>query len=132
MESRKGNAITIGILYQTLCERLDIPVFAVNIPRQYILGFFDHYFEFLPTDEPEYPAPQFFIDPLQGQIYTDKDVETYLKRIQLESDPRFFRPLDNRRIIRLLLEELSKCYENDKTPHRFEELQSLADILKTD
>src|ERR1035437_5467442 len=41
IEGKKGNAITNGILYLTICELLDIPVKAVNIPKQFILAYFD-------------------------------------------------------------------------------------------
>jgi regulator of sirC expression with transglutaminase-like and TPR domain len=41
IENKKGNSITNGILYLILCELLDIPAKAINIPRQFILGYFD-------------------------------------------------------------------------------------------
>jgi len=41
IETKRGNSITHGIIYQYLCQMLDIPVKAVNIPRQYILAYFD-------------------------------------------------------------------------------------------
>ncbi len=41
IENKKGNAITNGILYLIICELLDIPVKAINIPKQFILGYFD-------------------------------------------------------------------------------------------
>ena len=41
LEGKKGNAITNGILYAVLCELLDLPVKAINIPKQFILAYFD-------------------------------------------------------------------------------------------
>jgi len=41
LESKKGNAISNGIIYLVICELLDIPVKAINIPRQFIPAFFD-------------------------------------------------------------------------------------------
>lgn len=129
VESHKGNAITIGILYQALCQKLDIPVFAINLPKQFILGYFDHYYAFLQPGKSNPLEILFFIDPLQGQIYTNKDVETYLKRISVPQDPAYFHPQTNKNIISLLLNELSKCYENKKDHYRYEELRNLADML---
>src|SRR5215204_3062497 len=40
LESKKGNQISNGILYLILCELLDIPVKAINIPKQFVLAFF--------------------------------------------------------------------------------------------
>ena len=47
LEAKKGNAISNGILYLILCEQLDLPVKAINIPRQFILGYFDLQYEAL-------------------------------------------------------------------------------------
>ena len=44
LESKQGNSYTIGILYLALCEMLDIPIFAVDVPRQFIFAFIDTYF----------------------------------------------------------------------------------------
>lgn len=130
LESKKGNPLTIGILYQTLCELLDLPVFAVNIPRQFILAYFDNYYDFVNPGSRNVPYKiQFYVDPLQGQIYTQKDVETYLKRIAVPPTPSYFKPLSNKRIIQLLLEELAKCFQNEKEQYKFEELMNLTSML---
>lgn len=39
LETKKGNSISNGIIYLVLCKMLDIPVKAINIPRQFILGY---------------------------------------------------------------------------------------------
>jgi regulator of sirC expression with transglutaminase-like and TPR domain len=129
VETRKGNAISIGILYQTLCKQLDIPVCAVNIPKQFILGYFNEPLEFTADALPD-QGIQFFIDPLQGQIYTLKDVETYLKRMDIPFEESFLYPAESKAVIRILLKELAKCYENEKEGSRCDELMNLADILK--
>lgn len=129
VESRKGNAISIGIIYQTLCKQLDIPVNAVNIPKQFILGYFTQPLDVPLVTDIQKESIQFFIDPLQGQIYTIKDVETYLKRMNIPQEETFFLPYDSKEIIRLLLRELAKCYKNDKEHYRHEELLNLADMI---
>jgi hypothetical protein len=47
LETKKGNAISNGIIYLVLCELLDVPVKAVNIPRQFILAYFHSQFDAL-------------------------------------------------------------------------------------
>jgi regulator of sirC expression with transglutaminase-like and TPR domain len=129
LETKKGNAISNGIIYLVLCELLDIPVRAVNIPRQFILGYFDAQYEFL---NPVGHASQkiiFYIDPLNGQIYSHKDVEGYFKRINVPPTTSYFKEMDNKRIIQFLLEELSKCYDNDRNHYKMEELLTLVKLL---
>ena len=71
----------------------------------------------------------FFIDPLNGQMYSHNDVEAYFKRISVPAVPSYFRQLNNRRIIQYLLEELSKCFDNDRNRYKMEELLLLANLL---
>lgn len=129
MESKKGNPITIGILYQVLCERLELPVMAVNLPRQFILAYFDQDSEIENVTSKKMVRIHFFIDPIQGQIYTIKDIETYLKRIKFPLTISLFRPIPNKKIIKSLIDELSKCFNSKKEIFRRNELQILADIL---
>jgi len=129
LETKKGNAISNGILYLVLCELLDIPVRATNIPRQFILGYFHPPGQFMHPGSNNAEKINFFIDPLNGQIYSHQDVENYFKRISVPPVPSYFRKLSNKRIIQFLLEELSKCFDNDRNRYKMEELLTLAKLL---
>ena len=43
--------------------------------------------------------------------------------------PSYFRQRNNRRIIQYLLEELSKCFDNDRNRYKMDELLLLANLL---
>ena len=129
LDSKKGNALSNGIIYLTLCELLDIPVRAINIPRQFILAYFDPQYDLLNPVGHASEKINFFIDPLNGQMYSYKDVEAYFKRISVPPVPSYFRPKSNKRIIQFLLEELAKCFDNDRNRYKMDELLSLANLL---
>jgi len=77
LETKRGNTIANGILYLILSELLDVPVRAINIPRQFVLGYFKSDYDYTRhTENPLYKT-EFFIDPLSGQVFTHKDVENY-------------------------------------------------------
>jgi regulator of sirC expression with transglutaminase-like and TPR domain len=128
IETRRGNSITNGIIYQYLCQMLDIPVKAVNIPRQYILAYYDTSHEYFSTQTPENKI-HFFIDPMTGQVYTQKDVENYFKRINITPTASHFKPVTPRKTIQFLLEEYSKCFDNDVNRYKQVELLRLAELL---
>lgn len=129
LETKRGNALSNGIIYLTLCELLDIPVKAINIPRQFILAYFDPQYDVLnPSGHPSEKI-NFYIDPLNGQMYSHKDVEGYFKRISVPPTASYFRQQSNRRIIQYLLEELSKCFDDDRNRYKMEELLSLASLI---
>ncbi len=128
IESKRGNAISTGILYAALCQLLDINVMPVNIPKQFILGYFDPNYDILnPTGANPAHKIQFFLDPMSGQVFTHKDVETYFKRISVPPIPTYFKPLTPKRTIQLLTEELSKCF--GAQPYKQQELLQLSQLL---
>ncbi|MEO6456438.1 MAG: transglutaminase-like domain-containing protein [Ginsengibacter sp.] len=129
LESKKGNAITNGIIYVVICELLDLPVKAINIPKQFILGYFDIDYNFPNPAGKISSKINFYIDPLNGQIYSHKDVENYFKRISVPSIPSYFKQLSNRRIIQYLLEELSKCFNDVKNRYKQKDLLYLANLI---
>ncbi len=129
LETKKGNAISNGIIYLVLCGLLDIPVKAINIPRQFILGYFDSQYEFKDSVGHSSQKIIFYIDPLNGQIYSHKDVEGYFKRISVPPTTSYFKQRDNKRIIQFLLEELSKCFDDDRNRYKMNELLTLAKLL---
>ncbi|MGG9962384.1 transglutaminase-like domain-containing protein [Ferruginibacter sp. SUN106] len=132
LESKKGNAVNNGIIYLVLCEMLDVPVKAINIPRQFIMAYFDQQHDLLNPVGHSSEKINFYIDPLNGQMYSHKDVENYFKRISVPPTNSYFRQLSNKRIIQFLLEELSKCFDNDRNRYKMDELLSLAYLLDND
>lgn len=130
LETKKGNALSNGIIYLILCELLDIPVKAINIPRQFILAYFDQQYDILNPVGHSSEKIHFYIDPLNGQVYSHKDVENYFKRISVPPTTSYFRQLSKKRIIQFTLEELSKCFDNDRNRYKMDELLLLANLLE--
>ncbi len=131
LETHKGNAFGNGITYIILCQLLDIPVRAVNIPRQFLLGYFDDQYELLNPAGHSSEKIKFFVDALTGQMYSHKDIENYFKRLSVPPVASYFRPLNNKKVIQFLLEELAKCFDNERNRYKMEELLSLANLLDT-
>jgi regulator of sirC expression with transglutaminase-like and TPR domain len=129
LESKKGNAVSNGIIYLVLCELLDVPVKAINIPRQFIMAYFDPQHDLLNPVGHASEKINFYVDPLNGQMYSHQDVENYFKRISVSPTASYFRPMRNKKIIQFLLEELSKCFDNDRNRYKMDELLLLANLL---
>ena len=130
LESKQGNAYSIGILFLSLCELLDIPIFAVDVPRQFVFAYIDTLHQFFNTDSEGIQQIQFYIDPVNGMVYTQKDVDTYLKKINAGERELYFSPLLTKNIIVKMLEELSLCYMYRKDEYKADEIQQLINILE--
>ena len=128
LEAKRGNQLSNGILYLVLSELLDIPIRAVSISKQFVLAYFKHGYSDETLENPQEKI-EFYIDPTSGQVFTHKDVASYFKRISVEPSPVFFKPQNNRSVIKYLLEESSKCFTSEKDLHKQKELQDLANLL---
>ncbi len=132
LESHKGNAYSIGVLYLALCELLDIPVFAVDIPRQFIFAYIYMHPDLFASDADDvfpHHKVQFFIDPVNGAIYSQSDVDGYLKKINATDRELYMNPLLNKRIIYKMLEELCLCYKYRKETDKAQDIESLMQLL---
>jgi len=129
LEAKRGNTIANGILYLVLSELLDVPIRAINIPRHFVLGYFKPDYDFTRhTENPLYKT-EFFIDPTSGQVFTHADVDSYFKKINVPQVPSYFKPLSNKRIIQTLLEEFSKCFDDEKSAYKKQELLALSRLI---
>ncbi len=129
LESKQGNAYTIGILYLALCELLDIPIFAVDVPRQFIFAYIDTLHSFFSQNPDGIQQIQFYIDPISGVVYTQTDVDTYLRKINAHEREMYFTPMLTRRIIYKMMEELALCFRYRREDHKADEITQLMKLL---
>jgi regulator of sirC expression with transglutaminase-like and TPR domain len=124
LESKKGNQISLAILYATLAQKLDIPVYGVNLPQHFILGYIDE-----SNAEKEYGV-LFYINAFnKGAIFGKHDVDQFLRQLNLEPQPGFYSPCSNAEIIRRVIRNLISAYENLGSPEKVSELKELQEIL---
>ena len=125
VESKQGNAYSIGVLYLALCELLDIPIFAVDVARQFVFAYIDTLHNFFSPDTDAVQQIQFFVDPISGMVYTQKDVDTYLRKINATDKESYFAPLSTKRVIFKMMEELALCYRYKLEEQKAEEIHEL-------
>ncbi|MCW3121862.1 MAG: hypothetical protein JWQ38_1354, partial [Flavipsychrobacter sp.] len=129
MESKQGNSYSIGILFLALCEMLDIPIFAVDVPRQFIFAYIDTLHSFMNRDNEGTQQVQFYLDPISGMVYTQMDVDNYLRKLNATDTENYFAPLTTKRIIYKMMEELSLCYRYLREEQKADEIQQLMQLL---
>ena len=124
LESKKGNQISLAIIYSTIAQKLDIPVYGVNLPQHFILGYID---ESNPDRE---HAVLFYINAFnKGAIFGKHDVDQFLRQLNLEPQPNFYAPCSNAEIVRRIIRNLISAYENLGATEKVEELKQMQDIL---
>lgn len=129
LESKKGNALTNGILYQVMCDLLDINAKIINIPKQCIIAFYHSDYDASTYMGHPQDKIHFYVDATTGQAFSHKDVENYFKRISVPPSPSYFKPQSHKRIIQVLLEEAAKCFDLPSNDYKQRELKLLAALL---
>lgn len=105
-DQKKGNVITISLLYLLICKQLEYPVSGVIIPGYFFLHYLD-------------PHLEFYIDVYNGGLfYSRRDLQNFMKAINLEAKPAYFKPTSNTYIllhlIRNTAEDYRKAGKHDK------------------
>ncbi|EDM37414.1 hypothetical protein PBAL39_09731 [Pedobacter sp. BAL39] len=125
LESKKGNQISLAIIYSTLAQKLDIPVYGVNLPQHFILGYIDE----SKIEDHEFGV-LFYINAFnKGAIFGKNDVDQFLRQLALEPMPGFYAPCSNVEIIRRIIRNLISSYENLGSMEKVEELKELQEII---
>jgi len=130
LQSKTGNAFANTILYAELCQQLEIQASFINIPKQCIVAFYTP-----DWDESEnYPHPQeyiqFYVEGTTGHPFSQKDLDQYFSRSNIEPKNYYYKSLSNVRIIKKHLLELAKCFNSPILQYKQRDLNELANLLE--
>jgi regulator of sirC expression with transglutaminase-like and TPR domain len=125
LETKKGNQISLAIIYSIVAQKLDIPVYGVNLPQHFILAYVDE------TKQSEFEnGIMFYINAFnKGFIFGRRDVDMFLKQLNLSSDKQFYEPCSNTDIIKRVLRNLISAYEHLGSAEKIAELNQLLGLL---
>jgi regulator of sirC expression with transglutaminase-like and TPR domain len=113
LETRKGNPITLCVIYMLVAQKLKLPVYGVNLPNLFILTYRD-------------PNHTFYINAFnKGLIFSRQDIENYIHELHLVPQPSFFEPCNNVEIIRRTLRNLIMSFEKMGEHAKAEEVKTL-------
>ena len=124
-ETKKGNPISLSIIFISIAQKLDIPIYGINLPLNYILGYTDPYYK----DDPN--GILFYINPYKrGSVLSRRDIEHFLKQQKLDSKPEYFRACTNHVTIDRMLRNLVFSYEKLGYTDKVGEVNQLLRIVQ--
>ncbi len=129
LETKKGNPISLSIIYAVIAQDLRIPIYGVNLPDHFILAYVDAPAgEHGPDLDPEHVL--FYINPFsRGWAVSRKEIDAFIKQKQLERREEYYSPCSNLDIIRRLINNLIASYEKLGYPIKVKELLQLKAAL---
>ena len=128
LETKKGNQISLAIIYSIIAQKLDIPIYGVNLPQHFILAYVDE------SLESEFEGGiLFYINAFnKGFIFGRRDVDMFLKQLNLKAEKQFYEPCSNTDIVKRILRNLISAYEALGSTDKVRELNELLDIVSTE
>lgn len=138
LESKRGNPIMLAVVYMLIAQRLNIPVYGVNLPQHFVLAFLEepqhmHEEEYFNTTNKTTPAAGkvlFYINAFnQGSVFSRANLEQFLRQIQIEPRVEYFDPCNNIEIIKRVLRNLVVAYEKQNKPTKVAEIHEMLSIL---
>lgn len=125
LESHKGNQISLAIIYSVVAQKLDIPIYGVNLPQHFIMAYVDE------SKETEFESGVlFYINAFnKGLVFGRRDVDMFLKQLGVKPDKQFYEPCSNADIVRRILRNLISAYENSGSVDKVNELKELLEIV---
>ncbi|MBN4062498.1 transglutaminase family protein, partial [Bacteroidales bacterium AH-315-I05] len=95
LESKKGNPISLAVIFILVAQKLDLPIYGINLPRHFVLAYADRLAS-PPDTPPEKQKVLFYINPFsRGNVLSKREVEHFLKQLKIESKSKFFQPCSN-------------------------------------
>ncbi len=106
-ETKKGNSYSNGALLAAVLEELDVPLRCVQLPHQFLLGYFETIQPFFKLNEENSIMKLVcYMDTNNGYVYTQRDIDNYFKKIGEDQLKEHFLPLHTDQLIQIYLQEL--------------------------
>ncbi|MFK8044173.1 MAG: transglutaminase-like domain-containing protein [Crocinitomicaceae bacterium] len=130
LRQKQGTPLTLSIIYSIVAQRLEIPIYGVNLPNQFILGFVDEYKTLKMLNIDSQRQILFYINPYaKGRIFDHNEIEGYLKALNLPMEKEYYEPCSNTVILKRMLANLCYSYKKIGDNKKVEDLKKLNLIL---
>jgi regulator of sirC expression with transglutaminase-like and TPR domain len=139
LESKRGNPIMLAVVYMLVAQRLNLPIFGVNLPQHFVLAYKEveadpdlnnRFNQVQRALNPKEGTVLFYINAFNGgAIFSKLNLEQFLKQISIEAKVEFFEPCSNLDIVKRVLRNLTGAYEKLNKIQKQKEIQELLFLL---
>ncbi len=127
LENKKGNPLMLSVIYMLICKELNVPVYGINLPQHFVLAYLNDYANLIDVNNKTLSNNiLFYINPFsKGLMFNQKDIDQFLKQLNLEPEPKYYLPCSNIEIIKRCLNNLIFSYEKLGYIEKVQELKDL-------
>lgn len=139
LETKTGNPVSLAVIYAVVAQRLNIPVYGVNLPQHFVLGYvkdldwppLHRYNDPSDSSEMEGSEVLFYINPFNsGLIFSKDNIIQFLKQLKIEIKESYFTICSNLEILKRMLRNLVNSYGKEKNEQKLAVVLEMMDILQ--
>ncbi|QRR03625.1 transglutaminase-like domain-containing protein [Dyadobacter sandarakinus] len=113
LESRRGNPISLCVIYMLVARKLGMPVYGVNLPNLFVLTY-------------KSDRTQFYINVFnRGIIFSKTDIDHYIAQLNIKPKDIFYQPCSNLEIVQRVLRNLILSYEKTSEQEKISEIEKI-------
>jgi regulator of sirC expression with transglutaminase-like and TPR domain len=107
IEQKKGTPLSLGILYMHIAQKLEIPIYGVNVPNHFVLVYKNNDFAVEPFDK-----YLFYINPFSnGSVFGRFELEDFIQQLQIPAQNAYFEACTNKDIVKRMIHNIVYAYE---------------------
>lgn len=132
LETKKGNPLSLSLIYSIIAQNLDLPIYGVNLPRHFVLAYLDR-LSLYKTNDIYSTDVLFYINPFsRGTVFSTGEIDHFLTQLKLEKSPEYYMPCTNIAIVRRALKNLEFSYTKLGESEKVDEINRMIELLATD
>ena len=130
LETKKGNPLSLSLIYSIIAQNLNIPIYGVNLPNHFILAYMDEYAvnQFLPENN-DYGVLFYINHFSKGSLFGIDEIKEFLDGINQPHSRDYFEPCSNTSIIKRMLTNLIASFQEVGNSEKVNELIELRELF---
>ena len=138
LDRRKGNPVSLAVIYALVAQRLNIPVYGVNLPQHFILGYvsdldwepLQRYNDRGSAGDMAGSEVAFYINPFNnGLIFPKENIHQFLEQLKIEAQDSFFTVCSHSEILKRILRNLTASYEKEGNEGKLHLVKEMMAVL---
>jgi regulator of sirC expression with transglutaminase-like and TPR domain len=130
LETRKGNPLSLSMLYSILAQNLNIPIYGVNLPSHFVLAYMDENNINNLIGNKSNTGVLFYINAFtNGVILYEDDINKFLSQLKIPIEKSYLEPCSNTTIVKRILTNLIASYQQMGKSEKVNELIEIKELF---
>lgn len=130
LDTKKGNPLSLCVLYSIIAQSLDLPIYGVNLPNHFVLAYMDEDRLSRMMNQNDNFGVLFYINGFsKGGIFDGNEIKEFLKGINKPELREYFEPCSNSAILARMLTNLIVSFQQSGNEKKVKELTELRELF---